>query len=91
MGILADPEELEIDTAHNPLAPQLDKVQHTTEMVRELRQANSAESVRSYEEMHQAEKHFTTPLNVRHVNRVPFTSILRAGTKVCCYFNDVTR
>ena len=91
VGILADPEEIEVDKDHNPLAPQLDKIQHTTEVVRELRQATSAESVRSYEEFHQAEKHFTTPLNVRHVNRTPFTSLLRAGTNVCCYFNDITR
>ena len=91
MGILADPEEIEIDHDHDPLAPQLDKLQHTTEVARTLRQATSHESVRSYEENHQAEKHFTTPLNVRHVNKTPFTSLLRAGTNICCYFNDVSR
>ena len=91
VGILSDPEEIEIDHDHDQLAPHLDKIQHTTELVRELRQSTSAESVRSYEETHQAEKHFTTPLNVRHVNKAPFTSVLRAGTNICCYFNDVTR
>ena len=91
VGILSVPEEIEIDHDHDKLAPQLDKIQHTTEKARELRQVTSRESVRSYEENNQAEKHFASSLNIRHVNKTPFTSLLRAGSNICCYFNDVTR
>ena len=91
VGIMSEPEELDIDHDHDPLATQLDKITHTTEVARELRAATSQESVRSYEQYHQAEKHFTSALNIRHVNKMPFTSLLRAGSDVCCYFNDVTR
>ena len=91
VGILSDPETIEIDHDHDPLATQLDKIQHTTELARKLRQATSEENVRSYEEHNAAEKHFALALNIRHVNKTPFTSLLRAGSNVCCYFNDVTR
>ena len=89
VGILADPEDIQIDHDHDPLAPHMDKVQHTTEVVRELRQATSNESVQSYEQHFQGDKNFSMLLNIRHINRVPFTRLLRMGTRVCCYFNDI--
>ena len=90
VGCLSDPEEIQIDKDHDKTQSQYQKIARTTRVTRELRVATSQESVRSYEQI-KAEKHFNTSINWRHVNKVPFTRLLRIGTGVCCFFNELAR
>ena len=64
-----------------------DKIRRLAQKNTEVRASTSAESRKSYEEF-KAEKHFRTPLNTRHLNKMPFTKLLRQGTGVCCYFQE---
>ena len=84
------PENIQIDDEHDPLKNQLEKVQRITENNREVRASTSMDSIQSYESF-KAEKHFQNELNTRHYNRVAFTRLLRVGTDVCCYFQELTQ
>ena len=84
------PENIQIDEGHDPEQSQLEKVQRITEMNREVRASTSMDSVKSYESF-KAEKHFQSQLNIRHYNRVTFTKLLRVGSDLCCYFQELTQ
>ena len=84
------PENIEIDEGHDPLQPQLEKIQRITERNREVRASTSLDSIKSYESM-KAEKHFQGQLNIRHYNRVTFTKLLRVGSDLCCYFQELSQ
>ena len=91
--VIADldtPENIQIDEGHDPLQPQLEKVQRITENNREVRASTSLDSIQSYESI-KAEKHFQSQLNIRHYNRVTFTRLLRVGSDVCCYFQEISQ
>ena len=90
VGCLSDPEQIQPDFGHDPTKSQFEKVKRTTEVTRELRAKKSQESVCSYEQI-KAEKLFNTSANMRHVNKLPFTRLLRVGTDACCHFNEATR
>ena len=90
LACMADPEEIIVDEDHDPTKPQLEKVQRTIERNRQLREATSQESIRSYEDF-KSEKHFSNPLNLRHYNKAPLTRLLRVGTGLCCHFQEKTR
>ena len=89
---LAPPDEdyPEDDLAEIALLSKKEKIKRAAQQNAEVRAATSQESVRSYEEF-KAEKHFANPLNIRHVNNLPFTGLLRMGTNVCCYYQEDTR
>lgn len=90
VGCLADPEQIQPDDGHDQTRSQFEKVKRTTEVTRDLRAKTSQESVCSYEQI-KAEKHFNTNINLRHVNKLPFTRLLRMGTDACCHFNEASR
>ena len=90
VGCLSDPKQIQPDFGHDPTKSQFEKVKRTTEVTRELRAKKSQESVCSYEQI-KAEKLFNTSANMRHVNKLPFTRLLRVGTDACCHFNEATR
>ena len=84
------PEEILVDEGHDPEKSQLEKIQRITEKNREVRASTSLDSIQSYESI-KAEKHFQSHLNTRHYNRVAFTRLLRVGSDVCCYFQEVNQ
>ena len=88
VSLLADPEDIQIDPDLDPTTPQLEKLQIATARARELRISTSDEAIRSYEEI-KAEKHFFNPLNLRQINTT-HTGLLRMGTGMCCFFQEIT-
>lgn len=90
VGCLSDPEQIRPDSGHDQTQSQYEKVKRTTQVTRALRAQTSRESLCSYEQM-KAEKHFNTSINLRHINKLPFTRLLRVGTDACCHFNEATR
>ena len=87
---LDSPEEIFPDDEHDPTKPLLEKIQRITENNRQVRASTSMDSIQSYESI-KAEKHFQTPLSVRHYNRVAFTRLLRVGSGICCFFQEQTQ
>ena len=84
---MMEPETIEPDEEQDPTLPHSTRTRKALEKNIALRASTSLDSIQSYEEI-KAEKHFLHPLNVRHINNARFTRLLRAGTNVCCYFQD---
>ena len=92
LALLAEPDDTYPDSDDEDSLATLskrDKIKRAALKNQAVRVATSQESIQSYEEF-KAEKHFTNQLNIRHVNKTPFTQLLRAGTGVCCYFQETT-
>ena len=75
------PDEMDINWSHET------KIRNASEKNVEVRASTSMDSIRSYEEI-KAERHFLSPLNLRHINNMPFTRLMRLGTNVCCHFQE---
>ena len=78
------PDTVDIDWSHET------KIRKASEKNVEVRASTSMDSVTSYEDI-KAEKHFLSPLNVRYINKMPFTRLMRLGTNVCCHFIEEMR
>ena len=86
LACMMDPEVLPVQDETIPL-DDVDKRQKDLEDNIAVRASTSLESIQSYEEI-KAERLFVNPLNIRHVNKVPFTRLLRVGANVCCFFHE---
>ena len=84
---MMDPQQIMIDEDHDPCMPQQAKLNRTLERNIEARASTSMDSIKSYESL-KAEKIFQHQINIRHINKVPFTKLLRAGTNICCHFQE---
>ena len=91
LACLMDPEDFDIedDIDRLNLSHEEQRTEAQTRNV-QVRASTSMDSLRSYEEI-KAEKHFVTPLNIRHLNKVPFSRLLRVGTNVCCHFHEAIK
>ena len=92
LAMLTKPDDIYPDSDDEETLATLskrDKIKRTAAKNKAVRVATSEESIQSYESF-KAEKHFTSQVNVRHVNNNPFTQLLRAGTGICCYFQETT-
>ena len=87
---MMDPEMVQDEEDYDPGLPHDEKIRKMSEKNKEVRASTSCDSLRSYEEI-KAEKHFACPLNIRQINNMPFTRLLRLGTNVCCHFNETLR
>ena len=92
LALLTEPDDIYPDSDDEETLATLskrDKIKRAAVKNKAVRLATSQESIQSYESI-KAEKHFTSKWNIRHVNKTPFTQLLRAGTGVCCYFQETT-
>ena len=87
MGIMMDSDNLVVNEDHDVSLPHGEKLQRALDKNIAVRASTSLDSIQSYEEM-KADKHFQLPLNIRHINKARFTGLLRAGSGLCCYFQD---
>ena len=90
LALLSAPDDIYPDSDDEETLATLsknEKIKRAAAKNRAVKVATSQESIQSYEEF-KAEKHFKNRLNIRHVNNTPFTQLLRAGTGVCCYFQE---
>ena len=87
LACLMEPEPISIDENHDQTLSMAVKMENALVQNIALRAATSQDSITSYEEI-KAEKHFVNPLNIRHVNKVPFTRLLRLGTTACCFYHE---
>ena len=78
------------DPDFDPELSQDEKIRKMSEQNVAVRASTSMDSLRSYEEI-KAEKHFSCPLNIRQINNIPFTRLLRLGTNACCHFDETMR
>ena len=65
------------------------KIRNESEKNKAVRASTSQDSLRSYEKI-KAEKLFLSSLNIRQINKMPFTRLLRMGTNVCCHFDETS-
>lgn len=86
---MMDPDPIQTDEDHDPTMPQQSKLDRTLDRNIEARASTSMDSIKSYENL-KAEKIFQHEINIRQINRIPFTKLLRAGTNVCCHFLEAT-
>ena len=86
---LMEPETFEIED-HDITLPQEVKIRNELLRNVEVRASTSLDSLKSFEEF-KAEKLFSTALNQRHYNRLPFTKLLRMGTNVCCHYQETLK
>ena len=84
---LTEPDHLLVDEDHDQTLDQEVKLQQALEKNIQARASASAEIIQSYEDI-KAEKHFLNPLNIRHINKAPFTRLLRTGANICCFFQE---
>ena len=87
---MMESDELPEEDEYDPSLPHALQLRKALEKNIAVRASTSLDSIQSYESI-KAEKHFINPLNVRYVNNAKFTALLRAGTNVCCYFQDQIR
>ena len=87
LACLMEPESIEIEEDHDQCQPMTIKMENALVKNAALRAATSEDSMASYEDI-KAEKLFVNPLNIRHVNKVPFTRLLRLGTTACCFYHE---
>lgn len=86
---LMEPESFQIEDFDISLPKEI-KIQNELIKNVEARAATSMESLQSLEEF-KAEKLFSTTINRRQFNRMPFTRLLRLGTKECCHYQETLK
>ena len=90
LATMMESDTLEEEDEYDPELPHATQLKKALKKNIEVRASTSLDSIQSYESI-KAEKHFLNPLNVRYVNNAKFTALRRAGTNVCCYFQDKIR